>query len=84
MTTLSTRVSINELGDDLEISVEYEYLARHRELFIQSATTDDHQQEVWHLLSQNQRWRIEEECVEDYGDRTAGAVCSNREFRLAV
>lgn len=70
--TLSTRAIIPHYGDEpVELAVEYTYNTRHRELVVHECIADiaGTETEVWHLLTQTQRWSIEEQCVEDYQDR---------------
>lgn len=63
--TLSTRAEIGD--DDLELTVEYSYEGSPRELVVESCDADG--VIVWNLLTEKQRRRIEDECVEDYYDR---------------
>lgn len=65
--TLSTRAELGDDYEDSEIEVDYTYDGSPRELVMESVIAAGAQ--VWHLLSDRQRRRIEEECLEDYYGR---------------
>lgn len=82
--TLSTRMTVPELGDDeVELSVDYDYNRRHRELTLHNCLTVicGAEIDVWGKLTQTQQWEIEERCEQDYIDRMEAAVEQRYEER---
>lgn len=74
--TLSTRLEVQELGPgEIELTCDYDYSRRHRELMVHNCFTRilGTEIDVWHKLTQQQRAVIEEQCVEDYVDRMDAA-----------
>ncbi len=84
MTQLSTRMTIQDLGDDdVDLIVEYDYWSRSGELLIYGAEAciGDERKPVWHLLSMRQRDILEDSCRDDYVDRMDGARETRYEAR---
>lgn len=73
MPILTTHIELPDYGDDeITLTVDYDYSARFREMFINGATIqiDGREVDVWHRLSQMQKWSIEERCLNDVTDRS--------------
>lgn len=71
MTTLTTTATLPDYGDDeIALRVEYTYSRRFREIYIDACTIEiaGRHVDVWHKLSQMQRWLIEERCRNDADD----------------
>ncbi len=85
--TLTTRLNVPTLGDDIEVEIDYTYLPRHQELIIDGAAAiiptgaGKRELPVWHLLTQAQRRRVEEDCRVNYIDRMDQAVVDRAEGR---
>lgn len=81
--TLTTRLNVPPLGNDVEIEVDYTYNQRHQELVIHGAAAviSGKQLPVWHLLTQHQRRMVEDDCRTDYVDRMEQVMETKWEMR---
>ena len=82
MSVLTIFQDLPALGEgEWEIEVEYTYDGDPREVQVTSAAAlvDRGHMQVWHLLTQQQRAQIEEQCVVDHRDRMESAACAARE-----
>lgn len=82
--TLSTRMEIEAYGaGEFELTCDYDYSRRHRELVIHNCLTvvEGVEIDMWNKLTQQQRAVIEEQCREDYYSRMEAAVEQRYEQR---
>lgn len=79
--TLTTTIDIPTIGRGIPVEVDYTYSTRYKELVISAvvAIIEGKQMPVWHLLGAAQRSKLEDECVDHWGDVKDAALESRWE-----
>lgn len=74
--TLTTTLDIATIGENIPVEVDYTYSRRTQELVISAvvANIEDREMPVWHLLTQTQRGRLEDACIDHWNDTQQAAV----------
>lgn len=85
MPSFTTTATLPDYGDD-PVTLTVDYSQSGPEMYIDGCTItiDNRAVDVWHKLSQMQKWRIEEDAAIDAAEVRIAAQETNNEFRRGL